>query len=363
LDDQSQIVEVIRQKSPASTTSSSVYTSSSSPFSDRAMPPAPRDYTPHSSHRASPTASLGDEAGQEALWIEEELAPANQLTASSLMEADSEAPEERRQSFWDKRKSVGGRLWKRNGKGESDTIAEEPPQAAPAKKMSHTVRLLETQRRVVVQEETTADPVVPVVSQQARETSLLDLASEEENFEEAPTLAAGVAAAPYVAPAATLLNVPCVTLPRAQPDALPLPEKVSIAMKQAAAQGAKARRLLAIALHPDTQVAEIEGLAQSSFAEATAARLLVEGDDYPKGLDLVLRAAAHKGRSAVLAAAFCPENDAQQARAHHYMVRVRAVDSLGFQVPIANHDADRNTHSMLGHVSHTRTHAYTLHRT
>jgi hypothetical protein len=315
LDDQSQIVEVIRQKSPASTTSS-VF---SSPSSDRAMPPAPRDYIPgaHSSHRASPTASLGDEAGQEALWIEEELAPTDEL-ASLVKESDlSEAPEERRQSFWDRRKSVGGRLWKRNAKGETPTIAEEEP---PAKKMSHTVRLLETP---LVEEEPTANPVLAVVTQQARETSLLDLASVEDDFAEAP--APATLAAPCVTPAATQLTGPCMA-----PETFAQPPEVSLSMKQAVIKGEQARRLLALALHPDTVVSEIEGLAQSAFAEATAARLLVEGSDTPKGLDLVLRAASHKGRSAVLAAAFCPENVAQLSRAHHYMVRVSSAIAAGF---------------------------------
>ena len=330
-DDQSQAVELIHQKSP-----SSIYSNNTAAdllgihieeeeTESRDMPPAPFV------HNFGPTSpSLGEEAGMEALWVEELVTPSSvgdNHEESMMVNQEQALP--RKSSFFQKRMSHGGLLWKRHNQKskESDRDADiETSTEAVAgkssrkKKVQTSVKLLGDEDNGQPQLQTPPkqyhhhyhqdrassgkEDVVAAVHMEQRQSSFGESEAKNQQQQRESDLGA------------------VKTSGSMNPDKNNLVFNHSMeseASKQISVKSAKARELLAAALHEDTDVSQREGLAQQAFAEATSARLLLEGPNAPKGLDLVLRAASHKGRSAALAAGFCPENKEQLSRAQHYM--------------------------------------------
>ena len=283
------------------------------------MPPAPFE-------RTTPTSpsSMGDEAGMEALWVEELVSPSSTgaTAKEELTVDDSLKSTKRKNSFFQKRMSNGGLPWnKRQPKEETHPETEVMEKTARKKKVLSSVRVLTDDGKESQLQLHSTNSHKKGHSQHNQSMSIME--QRQSSFGEAD---GEEEREPEFKDSVRVIvehNPPLQE------------EKSSIAhshLNQSASKGSmkseatkamsvksqKARELLAAALHEDTPTSQREKLAGDAYAEATAARLLLEGPNPPKGLDLVLRAASHKGRSAALAAAFS-ENSEQQSRAKHYM--------------------------------------------
>ena len=258
------------------------------------MPPAPFV------NPASP--SLGDEAGMEALWVEELVTP------SPTGEASPKPA--RRSSFFKKRMGTG--LFKRD--------SEKPSRK---KKLHTSVKLLVDEEEAEPSLELPAGPDKPVDAADGRDAPPTT----------GPTVRVQVQ---------TGTRRPSVQSMHSRNG------KISTS-KQIALKSTNARELLAMALHPETDASRKQGLAQAAFSEATLARLMMEGENPPKGLDLVLRAASHKGRSAALAASLSPNNSEQVSRAKHYMDLILPVKT--FPIVAKDHVAPHRGDKSVGEMS------------
>lgn len=322
-----EVVELIRQPS----------TLLPKPFGKKGKATLPQKPSAENSHtntmppvpflQGSPAsnASIGEEEGMEALWVEELVSPSTVSGEDPEEETDltpTRGP--RRSSFFQKRKNGGGRLWKRHAKEEAAAPAVMAATAATSAEKISRPRKVHTSIKLLGDDADEEEPELHLPT--ATSTTRSSPKKNEDHTEEEP----GRAIPMEARQSSFGQGDGKEERESAAPEAAPLPPAVSAtkssnasiqsgASKEISVRSSKARQLLAKALHPATNVTEIEALAQAAFAEATAARLILEGESAPKGLDLVLRAASHKGRSAIMAAAFSPDNVEQQARARHYM--------------------------------------------
>uniref|UniRef100_A0A7S3LCM5 Uncharacterized protein n=1 Tax=Amphora coffeiformis TaxID=265554 RepID=A0A7S3LCM5_9STRA len=274
---------------------------------------------------------MGEEAGMEALWVEELVSPSSAGAGEEeVMVDDSLKLNKRKNSFFQKRMSSGGLPWNKR----KDDLIQQPEAAAEVMEKTSRKKKIQTSVKVLEEEDDEEPPSLSLPSSKKRQQprnkkSLMAAAPTMEQRQSSFGEAAGREEREPEVKESSVRIIVEQQQPPAQESSLARssqqnqssianPSMQSETSKAMSMKSHKARELLAAALHENTPTPAREGLAGAAFAEATAARLMMEGPNPPKGLDLVLRAASHKGRSAVLAAAFS-ENPEQQSRAKHYM--------------------------------------------
>ena len=291
------------------------------------MPPAPFD-------RTAPTSpsTTGEEAGMEALWVEELVSPSSAGAGEEELTTvdDSLKLTKRKSSFFQKRLSTGGLPWNKRHQQPKEEIHQ--PESEPKEKISRKKKI---QTSVKVLEDDDEEPsrlALPSNSKGQQRNHIMAAApstmeQRQSSFGEAdgkderePEVKDSVRIIVEQQQQQPQEDKPCAARSSHHQNnqSIANASMKSETSRVMSVKSHKARELLEAALREDTPTSQREKLAGAAFAEATAARLLMEGPNPPKGLDLVLRAASHKGRSAALAAAFS-ENPEQQSRAKHYM--------------------------------------------